>query len=282
MVLMAEKELEEYIIKYGKRENVDLPIFNDVALKIQMELLSKEPNIKFLSKLISSDQAIYAYLLKIANSVKYRGLVKIKTVKDAIARIGLRDVTIIIISDLLSNKSNSMNIESINMMKKLWQHSLGCAFAAGILSRRLDYGVMQNEAFFAGLFHDIGKLFILSVLSIRKKVDFDLGYSQESLLNVIDKLHADQGFMILSQYNIPRVYTLISLDHHLADYDKSRYLLVLVRFSNYICHYLGIGVKSDQSIDLLNTEEASILNITEVELDEVVIFLNNSKIIFNQ
>lgn len=271
-----EKTFVAALKKHIESERLTLPIFDAVSLRIHIELIKKEPSFRAVEKLIIADQALSSNLLKIANSARYSGLVETVTVKSAIMRIGMSEIARIVSADISKKMFHSRDSQMAAITKKLWQHSLGCAFAAGLLSSRLDFGVMQNEAFFAGLFHDIGKLLILKVIAEQKRKDRSITVADELLLNAMDILHAEQGYLLMRQINLPEMYAVIARDHHLQDFDRDNYLLALVRMANLVCHFMGIGLVHDPCVALLETEEAVLLNLTEPDLEALQDFLNST------
>ena len=252
-----------------------LPVFSAVSLKIQLELIKDHPDLKVIEKFITEDQSLSSTVLRIANSVKYCGLIETTTVKSAIVRLGMAEIMQIVCTDI-NNKMFSSHDDAIDgIMKKLWQHSVGCAFSAGILANTLSCGVLQDEAFSAGLFHDIGKLFILKIIDDKKNKKY-LGFSDEYMLEVIESLHAKQGYRLMTRMKLPRMYAVVARDHHQHKYDRDNPLLVLVKLANNICHQLGIGLVANSSLDIMATEEAALLNLTEPILEKLRKFLMNN------
>ncbi|MDR2551129.1 MAG: HDOD domain-containing protein [Desulfobulbus sp.] len=258
-------------------EKLRLPIFDSVSLRIQIELTKKEPNLKTIRNLIQSDQALSCNLLKIVNSAGYCGLVEITSVQHAISRIGLTEISKLIATEI-SRRSFSSKDRQINViMKKLWQHSIGCALLAGWLSNKFDFGVMQKEAFFGGLFHDIGKLLILKIISDKKLKNKSIKVPDESIYNLMDLLHEKQGYLLITHLGLPSLYSVIARDHHLKKIDEENYLLVLIRMANYICHEMGIGmIVVNLFDDILATPEARQLGLTRSDLDEAQKFIGES------
>ncbi len=259
--------------KYMESERFSLPVFNPVSLRIQQELVKKEPNFRTVEKLISGDQSLSGNILKIANSSLYRGMAPVATVRSALVRLGITEVSRIVFVDVNKAMFNSRDAQIDAVMKQLWQHSLGTAFAAGMLSNHLDFGVMQHEAFSAGLYHDIGKLFILKIISEKKLRNKALVVPDELLLEAMDLLHAEQGCLLLRQINMPETFAIVARDHDLPEFDPNNYVLVIVRMANLICRQMNIGLLHDPSLTLLRTPEAIKLRLTSSELDSVQKFL---------
>ena len=273
---MEKTNFIDAIKKSIRSKQFTLPVFDAVSMKIQMELIKKEPNFGTIEKFILSDQALFTNVLKIVNSARYRGLVEISTVKSAIMRIGISEIARIILMDINKKMFRSRDRRIDAIMKKLWQHSIGCAFAAGLLSVRLDFGVMQNEAFFGGLFHDIGKLLILKVIAEKKQKDRSAVVPEELLLSAMELLHTEQGYFLMQQINLPQIFAVVARDHHSQGVDRDNYLLVLVRMANHVCHHLGIGLVCDPTIDLLETREAAWLKLSASDLEALKDFLKST------
>lgn len=272
------KNKEKFLAQLNKlleSEQGTLPIFSAVSLQIQLELIKDQPDLKVIEKLIVQDQSLSSTVLRIANSVTYFGLIETTTVRSAIIRLGMAEIMQIINNDINNTLFCSRDSQIDAILKKLWQHSVGCAYAAGILATNIACGVTREEAFFAGLFHDIGKLLILKVIEEKKTKYKVFEISNELLLETIESLHAKQGFRLMSRMKLPKMYAVVARDHHLKKYDQTNYLLLLVRLANSICHQMGLGFVHDPSIDIMTTEESSLLKLTQSDLEKMRKFLVN-------
>jgi HD-like signal output (HDOD) protein len=165
------------------------------------------------------------------------------------------------------------------VMKKLWQHSVGCAYGAVWLTKRYAYGIEQGQAFFAGLFHDVGKLFILMVIEQIRCTNKDVKITDGLLLEAMDRLHAREGGKLLVQWNMPEQFCVIARDHHADEIDGKNALLLVVRMANLVCHKLGIGLVRNDSLLLPATLEANLLNLNEIDLAELEIALEDTRIL---
>ncbi|WP_310600790.1 HDOD domain-containing protein [Desulfobulbus sp.] len=266
--------------KHIEAKQLSLPIFDPVSMRLQQELLKKDPSLAAIEKLICADQSLSSQLLKIANSSVYRGLVDSTTVRSALIRLGISEVFRIVLTNVSRKSFSDRDRQIDGIMKRLWQHSMGCAFAAGMLSNSLDFGVFQQEAFFAGLLHDIGKLLILKVISDKKRTSKALNVGVPLLLEAMDQLHAEQGYRLLCQIQMPETFALVARDHHLEEFASDNYILILVRIANHICHQMGIGLRHDPDLDLLALPEAVHLGLSRTEVDNVQDFLATTSGLF--
>jgi HD-like signal output (HDOD) protein len=267
----------ERVIASGE---VSLPVFNPTALRVQQELVKKEPDGRILEQLITGDQSLSSQVLRMANSSFYRGLAKIMTVKAAIVRLGMREIGRIVLLSASQNQFRSTDPEINTVMKILWQHSAGCALAANWLAKRCKFADLSSHAFFAGLLHDVGKLFVLMVIEQVKRKNTTLAMTNALFLEAMDTLHTKQGFALMQQWYMPEQYCLIVRDHHEPDVDAKNYLLLIVRLADMACHKLGITQNPEPSLNLAATVEAGVFGLTEIDLAELEVMLEDTANLF--
>jgi HD-like signal output (HDOD) protein len=165
-------------------------------------------------------------------------------------------------------------------MKKLWQHSAGCALAANWLAKRCKFADLSSHAFFAGLLHDVGKLFVLMVIEQVKRKNTTLAMTNALFLEALDTLHTKQGFSLMQQWHMPEQYCLIVRDHHEPDVDAKNYLLLIVRLADMACHKLGITLNPEPTLNLAATVEAGVFGLTEIDLAELEVMLEDTANLF--
>ncbi len=267
----------ERVIAAGE---VTLPVFNPTALRVQQELVKKEPDSRILEQLITGDQSLSSQVLRMANSAFYRGLTNIMTVKAAIVRLGMREIGRIVLLSASQNQFRTTDPEINKVMKKLWQHSAGCALAANWLAKRCKFADLSTQAFFAGLLHDVGKLFVLMVIERVKKKNTTLTMTDALFLEAIDTLHTKQGFALMQQWHMPEHYCLIVRDHHEPDVDTKDYLLLIVRLADMACQKLGIALTPHPTLNLAATIEAGVFNLAEIDLAELEVTLEDTASLF--
>lgn len=129
------------------------------------QLIEDSRSVDQIAKLLKQDTAIAAKLISISNSAYYcRGNRENRTVEHAIAVLGL-DVTLNHVT-LIANRAlyTVRNTRLQPMLASLWRHGTAVAY----LSRWIAAGTgfeSLNEAFAMGLFHDIGKLFLIQAVA---------------------------------------------------------------------------------------------------------------------
>lgn len=264
---------------YIESDTVTLPVFSAAASKVQQELAKKEPDIRVIEKVITADQSLSSQVLKTANSAFYSGLSEISTIRNAIVRLGMKEIQKVV---LLATTRNTFQCKDkvINLIvKRLWQHSVGCAYGAVWICKRHDYDVEPSEAFFGSLFHDVGKLFILMVIEHIKQKNKQVKITPNLMMEAMVKLHTTQGYKLLEHWNVPQQFSIIARDHQSPEIDQTNTLLLIVRMANLACHKLGISVAPALDIMLPATREANLLNMSELDIAELEIHLEDCKVL---
>jgi HD-like signal output (HDOD) protein len=268
----------EQVIQSGE---VTLPVFNPTAMRAQQELVKKDPDTRVVEQLITADQSLSSQVLRIANSSFYRGLAEIMTVKAAIVRLGMREIGRIVLLSASKGQFHSKDPEINAVMKKLWQHSAGCAIAANWLAKRCKFADLSSHAFFAGLLHDVGKLFVLMVIEQVKRKNANMVMTDALFMEAMETLHTRVGFELMQQWNMPEQYCLIVRDHHEPEVDSKNYLLLLVRLADMACHKLGVSPRPDPGINLAASMEAGVFGLNEIDLAELEVVLEDTASLFS-
>nr|WP_275285010.1 HDOD domain-containing protein [Thiospirillum jenense] len=244
-----------------------MPIFNSVVLELQRLKYSKQITMQQFTDLIMRDQVLAGQILKAANSAFYGGLKQVTTLLGAVQRLGMGRVGTLamLAAQMLAHKAKHKTIA--NYFPGLWQHSYISANGTQWLSQHVDVQVNPDEAFLCGLFHDIGRLFLLKTLDTfitQGLVPADL---ETSIIDdVLAIKHADIGYRLLCQWELPAIYAAIVRDHHSPNYDEDNQLLLMVRLMDQVCQKLGIGYPPQPAMILDNTPEARLLKITPTQL----------------
>jgi putative nucleotidyltransferase with HDIG domain len=198
-----------------------------------------------LARLISTDQALTARILKLANSAYYGFSGEISTVNMAIVVLGFNTVKDMGLSLSVFDVFKKMGSSKMFDMSKFWEHSIAC----GVASRMLTDEYCRRysaEAFVAGLLHDIGKVVINQYFNNEFIEIMDLTANGISLddaeTKVLGTSHARIGAWLAEKWNLPKIISETLLYHHQPWESKKDQIMVgLVCFADYICHISGMG-----------------------------------------
>ena len=275
--MKQEESLIEIAEEYINSDQTILLPFDKNALRIQQEIGRDEPNIQLVEKMIVSDPALTSQVLRMSNSAFYRGLKKVTTIRSAMTRIGLSEIANVV--SLVTHRKNFKSEHPMGreLMTKLWAHSVGCAIGSQWISRKRGFVSVSHEAFIAGLLHDVGKLFLITIIDeiiMTKRISTPP--SLELIKELMDSMHVQYGHALLRNWNLPDVYCAVALQHHDESCGDENIVLLLVRLANFACNKMGIGLHEDPSLLLAATPEAHSLGLSEVALAELEIKLEDS------
>lgn len=164
-----------------------------------------------LAKVIERDQAIAMRVVAASNSSFYGFSKKISTITQAILVLGFDMVRGLAITTSVFNSVPARHRESL---KELWGHSFSTAQAAALLAKKTGAAV-QEEAFLAGLFHDIGRAVMLQICEegCVKLNPFDRN-PVEKEEKVFGATHAEVGSWLAERFNLPESCVKAIRHHH--------------------------------------------------------------------
>ena len=246
----------------------ELPVFHMVALELQHHLEKPDFSMGRTISLVNEDQSLAGHILKMANSAAYIGRVPIETIKDAVIRLGSRQVCNIAMTVSQSSLHSSKNEVVHALMQSLWEPSYSCAVGCQWVAQNTGHRQYADQAYMAGLLHDIGKLFLLKAmerLNIMGVAEADL--ERDLLMEVFAAHHVEQGRRLMKQWKLPEIYYHIVADHHNDSVDPDDTVMVIVRFVNAACKVKGLGLECNEELPLLELPEAAVLGFDEAMLD---------------
>ncbi len=157
-----------------------LPALSVIAIKL-VEIASDEScSVNDLADLIEKDPSLTVRLLKLANSVVFRGSQPIVTAGQAILRIGFRQLRIMALSLSLRDTFPMGRVGTVDY-ENFWQTSLYRALLARSLARRLRT-CDPEEAFVGGLTLGVGFLIFFDLFLKLEGTEIDRS------LDTLDKL----------------------------------------------------------------------------------------------
>ncbi len=185
----------------------DLPTMSSSINQVISACDDPEISVDRISQAIVRDQALTAGVLRLANSAFYGHPRTINTISDASLLLGFSAIKSLAISThtsrLLAGPLPGYGLQR----GELWDHSVAVAFTARRLAVAVDSAPVE-EAFIAGMLHDIGKL----ILSSHMEDAFDevvaLAQERRAPLHEVEVEllgfdHAELGAQIAAAWNFP-------------------------------------------------------------------------------
>ena len=163
--------IESKILRHRIENIGSLPTVPDTLRKLSR--IMEKPNVSLteVASFVQSDPALTFRILKMVNSAVYGFPGRIASVSHAIMLLGLNVV-----------KGLLLGVSVFELMQKamtgLYEHSMGCAAAARTIAQKK--GLREpEEAYVAGLIHDIGK--VVMALEFTKAYEGALAFEKRSI-----------------------------------------------------------------------------------------------------
>lgn len=148
-VALSDKEIATAI--------TDLPPVSNVVQRLLVVLADAHSGLSDVARLVKTDTALSAQILRISNSVLYTRGDPVSTLEQGLQRIGYEEIGRLVIA--LHSRSlfaGDLGVFHISAAQ-LWRHSLAVAVSAEIIASLLD-AEDRGSAYLAGILHPVGLL----------------------------------------------------------------------------------------------------------------------------
>lgn len=264
----------------------DIKSFPQFVMETMRKLNDPESNAADVAKSLSRDEGLVLRILKLANSAAYGMTRNISNISEAIALLGYKSVSnIILAATVYSAMDKGLSGYALDR-GELWRHSLMVAYTSRQLAK-ITGKVSTEDAYVGGLLHDIGKVILNDYVRfgygiIVKMVEEKHIPFTEAELKVLGFDHAMIGEILVERWEMPEAYRIAVAYHHKPNElpeDKKQHqpLLDIVTVSNNICLMLGIGLGADGLQGYMFPEPLERLGITNFEalLAEMIDFASS-------
>jgi putative nucleotidyltransferase with HDIG domain len=195
-----------------------LPAMPQILLKLLELCQSDETGMAELAKLIANDAGMTSKILNVANSAAYhRGGAKVGLLQ-ALHVLGADMIKTLVISESVYQTFNGFPHSASNDLRGFWKHSLTAAVVAREMAKVMGYAHCE-EAYLAGLLHDVGRLALLAAAPNEYSFNFTAQDSEE-LCAVEERSlqisHAEAGAWLIGRWNLDSFMADGVLYHHEA------------------------------------------------------------------
>lgn len=268
---MEPAELERQLVNVS-----EIPTLPTVATAIMEKTLDSNVNAQQIAELIEKDQALSLKVLKIANSAFYRRIKEISTIRGAVVVLGLNVLKSIVLSISVVNLFDNRQRHALDLYQ-FWQHSIACAVCAREIAAKVAPSTAE-DAFVAGLLHDLGKVVIDQQLcrsgEYQEVIDMlshgmNLVAAEREILGFD---HALVGRLLAERWNLPVRLTAAIATHHEAapqvEDEESKRLCQIIYVADLVTNHLGLGVGQFECIEpaVLKQLKLSSQDMQEVSL----------------
>jgi HD-like signal output (HDOD) protein len=211
------KDLEALVVDLIKRDNVNIPPYPIVAMRLQRLVGTDNYGTGDLQRVIGGDPVLAATILRYANSAAFRGVTPAATLETALTRIGAKEVCKIALATSLGAQAIVTGCLS-SLRRRYWR----VAMTSAMLARALAYWRKQNteEAFVCGLLHDFGQVVACACLEevITRTRDSRI-LPESSWAGIIEHFHVELGLVTAARWNLPPLICSVIFAHHTPESD---------------------------------------------------------------
>lgn len=228
-----------------------LPALPTVVVAALQLLNDDDSDTDDIADVLSGDQALVAQLLKLSNSPFYGVSRRVSTIKQALMILGRKAVRGLIIAAAAEGIMSGPQTGYLLEANQLWEHSNAVGRGAALVAVKVGYRPVE-EAFVAGLLHDIGKVVLSGFLAdcaedLQERLDAAEGTpftEVEAELLQID--HARVGGAVAEHWQLPKKLADAIEYHHAPSTAGDDWQLAgVVHVANALALSMGVGLGVD-------------------------------------
>jgi HD-like signal output (HDOD) protein len=238
-----------------------LPVFPRVAVQIMSLANNPDATAREFERLINQDSGMAARILRTANSAAFSTGREITSVKRALLQLGVGQIRSIATAAAVQAVTANKKINKHFDAAAFYRHSLAVALAAKLIAT-LDHHDDPEEAFTAGMLHDIGKLAIalflpdelLTIYAASLKSGMSHFAAERAVLSLD---HQEIGELAAKLWGLPTIYHAPIRFHH-TPLEGSNFgcrLVTYIHVANSLASSLGLTVgpsdETDRALPLL-------------------------------
>ena len=253
----------------------DIPALPSVT--VQVIKLTEDPDstVEDINRVISQDQGLTAKVLRLANSAYYGFPRRIRTVTEATVLLGFQTIKSLAlaasVSEVLSREMQGYALPA----GELWRHSQAVAIASRMIAKAVKFR-NQEEAYTAGLLHDIGKVILNHHLKeayreVVQAIESNGTSFPEAEENILGFTHAQVGSRIAEKWNLPEALVEAIACHHEPGAARiDPVLTAIVHLADAVVMMMGIGLGVDGLDYSFETSVLEKLGLTDKNVEEMM------------
>ncbi|MEL6329085.1 MAG: HDOD domain-containing protein [Planctomycetota bacterium] len=268
----------------------------EITLKIIDLVEDPSSTAQDLHDVISNDPTLSTRILKVVNSSFYGLPGQIGSINRAIVMLGLNAVKNIAIAASLAKLFRGGELTSDFSAKDLWAHSNATAAVAKVIADELKLG-LSDEAYLAGLIHDIGIMVELqadrdALIEVIERIETDENGNptvdmREIEVEAFGASHEDFGRGLCTRWRFPAIFGSVTGFHHepARAPEAHRTLTNLIAVADRVVAGMGVGFRLDiqdaeptaEMLEAIGLSAERLESMAE-KLDEIVQNLEHSMV----
>jgi putative nucleotidyltransferase with HDIG domain len=271
----------EKIVDSAIQEISHIATLPEITLRIVELVEDPTSTAADLHAVISNDPALCSRVLKVVNSAFYGLPGQVGSINRAIVLLGLNAVKNIAIAASLAKLFRGGEVNTHFSARRLWTHSAATATVAKMIADRIRLG-MPDEAFLAGLMHDIGVMVEMQydrhkLITVLEQLDIDpTGVPANDMIEIERQVfsadHQEFGAGLCRKWKFPRSLMLVTGHHHdpFALAEEERTLTLIAHVADRIAAGAEEGgFRLDLTDDTISPQALAELDLTAADIEEI-------------
>lgn len=212
------------------------PPLPSVALELMSVANRDDSTIERIVRLLEQDEMLAGGVLRLIGSPIYAGRSKIRTLKEAVVRLGVRTVRDLVFETALHQGVFSL-AEYSETIEQIRRHSTVTAYIARIVCRHAK--IDEENVFLCGLLHDIGFAGLLFAVS---HIEAEGAPPLIQLWSEIDRMHENASRVVTELWRLPsEIQEVVGHHHHLHTGETSR-IAAAINIADQLTERFGASV----------------------------------------
>lgn len=217
------------------------PILPNVALELLALSHRPDTTVREIDALLASEPVLAANVLRVANSPTFSPGARVRTLREAIVRLGTRTIAAIFF-DVWANAKLFRAPGFEEPMNQVRRHSAAVAHVARVVSQQT--ALDDDYAYLCGLLHDIGVA--IGLLTISEWRARDRLPEPFELCHALGEAHAEIGATLCEHWKLPSELVTVVRCHHRIEIDGHVHPgAALVRIAENVAFRQGFGLQAD-------------------------------------
>lgn len=250
-----------------------LASFPDVYFRIKEVLDSPASSAGDVAKVVESDLALSAKLLKLVNSPFYGLSSTVDSVARAISLVGAAELSNLALGITAINFFKDIPPELMDM-QTFWQHSLSCGVFARLTASRIP-GLSPDRFFTAGLLHDAGRLIVFKNLPYASVEAMLFARNNMVPLVVAERRvlgydHAEVAGLLLDSWKFPASLTAAIACHHAPETSPQPREAAVVQLADNLAHAAAVSQGGTFVLPGQERESTALLGLDSEEIGRLM------------
>lgn len=208
----------ESVARAVRAQREQVPPFPAVATRVAGLLRQPDVDVNEVVAALQQDPSLAAQVLSVANSGLFAGHGEVASVRDAVLRLGLREIHLVVTTAamlaLLDAGNRATGDRFAAEWSRLTRHAVSAGFGAAWLALEGD-STQYETALMAGLLHDAGRVMALRAVAAVVPPEASGPYGTEHFLaSLVEGVHLECAALAFEQWHLPDAVRQVCLHHH--------------------------------------------------------------------